>query len=292
MIDTVKFLFDCPVKMPSSSSDVWKRKRGVNLPEEGNPVPWFTLQHNESDLRIFGHGDYAESVEVSLPKLLYGTNGKLLRAGDIDSALNQCLDITATVVEEPSFDRLSRLDLVHHFEGYLFESIESLRGLKHRRIRRKGVEFFDTGLEWPGKELRVRLYDKQAEQGFGPGMIQRLEFQMRGKALPTHLWSSSEGFDVEGCYSHYKALCGGFSYRSVPRLSSVADLLVFLKINDCKLGGVDPVSLYMNSKSKRTRYRLEAQMRGVKLEYFEANFISKLPELVTDLDYLDCLRAA
>lgn len=294
MIDTVRFMLDNPLRVVKTPKK-WKKQAGVSLPDEGNPVNWFVFQQDKSDLRIGGQEGYASWLEVSLPKLLYGSNGKLLRASEVATAYDCLLDTAGSIVENPSFSKMTRVDLAHHFQGYAWEMIPSLRGLTHRRVRRKGVEFFGSSLEWPGKDIRIRLYDKRLEVEKQHGNLMRLEFQVRGKALDgcrDGIWTPDKGFDVQGCYRAYKGLCGGFDYRPVPRLSSVVDLLVCLRENKVLVGGMDPVELFLNSKSQRTRYRYESDMKLVKLDYFEANFSAFLPDDLSDLVYHDCLKAA
>lgn len=283
MIDTVRFkLFPSPFL---GSNDNWVTESGTRDRDEG-PVAWKALVHPDSGLRVYGTEGMATTLEVSLPRLLFGSNGILLRFSDINTAYWAALDLASQVVEEINPEKLYRIDLVHHFQGWISDYIAALKGLKHRKVRRRCCEFFESSLEWPGKDIFIRLYDKKLELEKQAGPIQRLEFQLRNAAIE-NVWSWESGFDSEMLYKQYRRLCSGFVTRTVPKISSTTDLLCFLRQNSVLVGGIDPVERYLAGKSKRTRYRVESDMSGIRLSFFEATFLDYLPEDPADLQYLD-----
>ena len=287
MIDTVRFTIQsCP--FPELVPAGWQRSR--KRYEDDDSEDWrekTIFQHTRTDLRIGGSDGYASFIEVSLPKLVYPTNGFLLRAHEVNMAYLAALDLVFEVLDFCVIEKLTRYDLVHHFRGLASDFIASLYGLKHRAVRNKCVAFFDTGIEWPGSQTRIRLYDKRAEQEKAIGLIQRLEFQLRKKAL-RQVWSAEQGFDCESLYQHYKDLCGGFARRRVPRMGSLAEVLCWLKENNVVVNGIDPVERVLSSKGRSSRWRLQKAINGVHLDYFEANFLNWLPEKYSDLEYYDC----
>jgi hypothetical protein len=207
-------------------------------------------------------------------------------------AYRAAVDLASEVVEDLRLDSITRYDVVHHFRGAMCDFLDSLRGITHSKVRRKQVEYFDTGLSWPGKDCHIRLYDKKMESEHIAGMIQRLEFQLRGSAL-RDVWTSLGGFDPDALYEHYKLLCNGFrGSRPVPRLGSLPELLCLLEKHRIMIEGTDVVSRFVNAKSRRTKYRLRAEIKSVKLEYFNANFMEHLPACLKDLAYIDCFPPA
>jgi hypothetical protein len=288
MIDTIKLkLFASPFKKLAGVG--WKMDTGTRERDrEDGEVRWTKMQHTESALRVYGTGGMAETLEVSLPRLLHGCNGRLLRPHEVNMAYYAALDLATDVVEDLNPEKLTRLDLVHHFEGWAFDFIASLWGLKHRSIRNKQVQFFETSLSWPGKEMKINLYDKKAELCSIPGYVQRLEAQLHGSKLPD-VWSASGGFRVEECYKEYRKICSGFAARRIPILGSLEELLHWLKENEVKVRGVDPVERYLACKSRTTRYRINKALNDVNLKFFEANFLDHLPAQLSELIFIDCL---
>jgi hypothetical protein len=286
MIDTVRFkVCASPIK-PAFG---WEVQEGTRLSNsEGRFVPWSFAVHKETGLRVQSSDGYASILEVSLPKLLSGHNGRLLRPHEINMAYHAAVDLASDVVEDVRLECITRYDLVHHFRGAMCDFLASLRGITHSKVRRKQLEYFDTGITWPGKDCLIRLYDKKMESERIAGMIQRLEFQLRGTGL-RDVWSYLGGFDPDALYEHYKLLCNGFrGSRPVPRLGSLAELLCLLEKHNVTIEGTDVVSRFINAKSRRTKYRLRAEIKAVKLEYFNANFMEHLPGDLKDLVYIDC----
>lgn len=287
MIDTVRFkLFASPFK---STPFGWEVKEGTWISDiDGEVISWKQCQHKETGLRLYGTEGMAQSLEVSLPKVMHGCNGILLRLKEINTAYRAALDLATEAVMRPDPESITRYDLVLHFHGPACDYLASLRGLKHKKVRNRCCEFFGSGLEWPGRYVHIRLYDKKLELEGSPGMVQRLEFQLRGSSM-RDVWSSRSGFDPESCYKQYRDLCDGFASRSVPRFGSVNDLLAFLLKNEVVVNGVDPVERYLACRSNRQRYRINKDLNSVRLDYFSANFTDNLPEDPTLLTYLDCI---
>lgn len=286
MIDTVRFLISGEI----TPSDLhgWKKTEGSRLDEERGSIEWINLQHDSSGLRVYGVHGLAQNVEVSLPRVIKPHNGYLLRPDEVNQAYMKAIDLVEHVVPGVSIDKLSRYDLVLHFLGYIWDYMDSLRGLKHKRVRRKCCEFFESSIEWPGKDIKIRLYDKLLEMTGTHGEIQRLEFQLRGKALED-VFSPDCGFHVERLYDQYKRLCGGFTARSVPKVTGVGDLLVLLDRNKVKVSGVDLVGRFMHSLSRSSRYRYQKMLDTHKVEYFSATF--NLPESMHEFAFVDCIAA-
>jgi hypothetical protein len=293
MIDTCRFRLYPSVFCPVFPVG-WSVKTGTKV-EEGRAVAYTQCQHDESALRVYGYDGAVSTIEVSLPRLYHGCNGHLLRPHEVNIAYQAALKLASEVVERVLCEKLLRLDLVHHFKGRAHDYVASLRGLKHKRVRNRQVEFFESGLEWPGKDLRIRLYDKKEELCSMPGDVQRLETQLRnemlhGKNIPT-LWSAA-GFDLANCYQVYRDVCSGFASRKVPVLGTVDDLLHWLKLNKVTVAGICPVERFLSYKSRASRYRLEKALNDVSLTFVEANFLAALPASISDLTFLDCLPEA
>lgn len=291
MIDTVRFKLN-PVKFKGLELPGWEMHKHISPGEDGFPIESSWYQHKESALRIGGTHERSSWLEVSLPRLFYGSNGYLLRPKDMNSAVTAAFDLASDVLTDYiDPDQLTRYDLVHHFLGDARDYVCALRGLKHKRVRKVAVEFFESGLEWPGTNVYIRLYDKRAEMERCPGEIQRLEFQLRRKALRS-IWDLKAGFDSEKCFNQYKDLAGQFATRSVPRIGSVNELLCWLRTENVRVNGIDPVERFLASRKRSQRYEIEKSLNSVRLEFFDAKFTSQLPADLKELEFFDCVPRA
>jgi len=287
MIDTIRFKLN-PVPFQGKELPGWEMHHRISPGEDGFPIESTWYQHKQTALRIGGTSEKSSWMEVSLPRLFYGSNGYLLRPKDMNPAVIAAFDLASNVlVDYISPEKLTRYDLTHHFLGDAKDYVCSLRGLKHKRVRRAAVEFFESGLEWPGSNVYIRLYDKKMEMDRSPGEIQRLEFQLRKKALKD-IWSLRSGFNADMCYNQYKDLSGQFATRSVPRLGSINDLLCWLKQEKVMINGIDPVERFMASRKKSQRYKIEKDLNSVRLEFFDARFTAQLPLDLNALEFFDC----
>lgn len=233
-------------------------------------------KHEASGLRVGGSAQAAEWVEVSLPRLVYEHNGLLLRPEDLPKAYATLQKLLTCAAPAASLKRLLRLDLVCQFAADIREWIPMLRNVRHPRVRRKAKEWFDSGLTWPGQYHHVNLYDKSLEKFKRPGNVARLEFQLKGRAIPEGLWTS-EGFDFQGCYAHYRKLCMGFEPVPLPVPSNLIEFLAWLDRSGCLVDGVRPVERYLASKSKAQRYKLRKALQSASYQVKRIDWCELLP---------------
>lgn len=141
------------------------------------------VQHVISGLRIGGSDLRAEWLEVSLPRLRHGDNGRMIKdQSELNRALAM-LDERILDVCEPGFDRVwpcSRLDVVGQFIINLRDVITAHRECSHPAIRKGKVYYEGESLAFRGKERLCRIYDKIKEVTGKPGTVTRVEWQLRG----------------------------------------------------------------------------------------------------------------
>ncbi|HEV2046912.1 MAG TPA: hypothetical protein VGQ95_09975 [Chthoniobacterales bacterium] len=144
-------------------------------------------------------GEILEKAEFSLPKLLFGCNGRLLtNQGEIDAALALVSNRLSEIAVVPDLAAWNprRVDMVWNFELPALPLImahTALRvpGILHGATLHNG----DQGVSWRGsKSLKmITLYDK-ARQMRVPGSVLRAEVSLRGKQLlrylPGETWRS------------------------------------------------------------------------------------------------------
>jgi len=137
-------------------------------------------------LKIDSTGRNVAWVECSLPRLLFGHNGKLLSTQDeLDAALTKLREIGSRYAEVPPFAewQLKRLDLCWNFDLPARPFIFAHATLRIPGIRSEATVFgAGDGVSWQGAKSRfvVTLYDKARELG-AEGNAIRVEISFRGK---------------------------------------------------------------------------------------------------------------
>jgi hypothetical protein len=236
------------------------------------------LQHEQSGLRVGGDAYSARWLEVSLPRLLHGSNGYLLRPDQIPEAITRVQALLAQVAPNASLVELTRADLVVNLFVDRVASIAALRGVRHPRVRGYPKEYFETGLDWVGTRVVVRFYDKGAEMNSAPSDYMRLEFQLRAKALAKApcLWDGKT-LIAENARTHYRELALGFEPKPVANPSSLLHFLALLHREQVQVLGQSAVEVYLaTGKNEKYRRRVRAQIQGIEVP----DFILYLPELL------------
>lgn len=207
-------------------------------------------------LRIGGSLEAPLWCEVSLPRLLYGSNGRLLRPSDVPAAMDVLTGVLASVIDHVNYDRLTRCDIALHFPVRACESIAALRATRHPAVRSMPREFFETGLEWIGSQIVIRFYDKGVEQNGVTCDVMRLEFQLRGKALAKLAPLFMNGaFDVDEVHRVFYNLVSKFRPRPLAKPATMTEFLALLNSENLSfMDGRRCLEVYLSMKSS-ARYR-------------------------------------
>jgi hypothetical protein len=212
MIDTVRF--SQTWKLRPDIPQTWKSTTHTydHVDETQTQVArrrWL-LTHESTGLRAVGSGNTIEYVECSLPRLLHGTNGMLLRDQlEIDLAL-QKLDLLLDEIGDPldNTRSFSRVDLVWQFRGDPGLLINAHRNCRHKNIRADPLCSERGSLTWAGSQVRIRFYDKLRQMTKKPGDVIRVEVQLRGSLLRERF-----GSDFDECYKVYRQVLLGFCLK-------------------------------------------------------------------------------
>ncbi len=131
-------------------------------------------------------------AEVSLPKLLFGHNGRLLETqAQLDAALARLHDDLNGFAEVPEIAawQVWRVDIAWNFDLIAAPIVLAHAALRVPGIHR-GADLFDggQGVSWHDAKSRfmVKLYDKALEMHV-PGSILRAEISLRGRQLARRL---------------------------------------------------------------------------------------------------------
>jgi len=133
-----------------------------------------------------------EMAECSLPKLLFGHNGRVLENQDqLDAALAKLREVLGTIADVPDISEWEpwRVDIAWNFDRPVRPLVLAHAALRVRGIQREGTLHpgYD-GVSWRGAKSRfmVTFYDK-ARQMRVPGSVLRAEVSLRGEQLARRL---------------------------------------------------------------------------------------------------------
>lgn len=235
MIDTVRYRQS---RIYSYRSNLAKAACGAHVFLPGFTVkPSFgadsvIVTHTQTRLRTRIWGSFVVWVEVSLPKVLFGHNGRLLSSQDeIDSAFRRVDRILDRFSTGSNHGReFSRVDLVWQFKGDPKVFANAHRDSRHPMIHRSAIDYGGNQLVWQGSKLRIGMYDKVLEQTRKrTGDVMRVEIQLRGDRLRKvfGLTTAMTHLDFLESYRTYRSIIRKFSPKPVPRVSRPVDLIAF-----------------------------------------------------------------
>lgn len=302
MLDTVRSAVSAPWKDGVVTPPGWEvQERQPARYDKGGLVRWAVDQRlvregddkTGSGFRIGGSGLMAEWCEVSLPRLLFGHNGRVIEdQGQIDQALAMVGERLRYWVnwDRRNFEgwRFTRVDLVQQFRGSPAAWCAAFVESGHPRVRRKAREFFGSGLTWDGSECVIRLYDKILEAlGQQDGDVVRFEVELKGAALRKCLATEWDQYsdrrfvtrlEFARCYSEYRKILMGFQPRALARVPSGFNRLVaFCHYHKFAPGGVPILTLIRDQVSRRSWYRIKAAIREFRPEFTRIDLASLLP---------------
>lgn len=255
MIDTIKIKLGHDTSWPSLvkdseiNLDEWKCSEIKYAGRSDSGVLIYRItkvyQHLKSGCRLTARDDGSlVNVEVSLPKLIYPSNGTLIRTQEqLNAATSQLLALISEIAPDRRvwFTAVKRADLVWQFVGDIHSFVNAYSLLKHdaieaypnvwlpsnnqpeRHKRRDGEDISApnryvgaTGLSWRGSHLIVNIYDKLAELGLrrysqadGSSVV-RVEFRMIGGPTQMSILCSPLQVSFSACYEKFRTLCEGF----------------------------------------------------------------------------------
>ena len=246
-------------------------------------------------LRISGDEIHATSLEVSLPRLLKGSNGLLIRdQGELDQATSQLENEIESVMELPDEYKVTRIDSCVHVRTPCGTSdvIRMLGNQTHPRIRKRATIYHGESVNFKGSMYYLRCYDKQLEKYKKSGDITRIELQMRKGALDKVLGKeqrvmSQLKLDGQHIYSHLAEFMHDFQPgRIYPQR---LDWYWLLATVEKKLP--EDFHAFMDSQTKRNYYRYKKNFRKAKYHWQKWDWKEVLPTLYFPQDSPDVKAA-
>ena len=176
-----------------------------------------TFTHLPSGMRVHGDRLAVHWVECSLPRVLFGCNGQLIKSQiELDNALAAADAILAEVATQMAWRDFLRADLCWQFALPPSEVIQLHANCRHPSIRRAPMNQPGEFAKWGSKSgrLRVVMYDKFMELFGRPGDTLRVEVIMLREKLRMELTGKDEPvrhLDFDACYRAFRRVLLGFT---------------------------------------------------------------------------------
>ena len=281
MIDTITVKQTGILESPGILPEGWSDNISVR-----NDKRNFHIWNEDSHLQMFGIGtDYIGGFRVSLPKLLYGHNGRLVTTDtQVRLAFSQIIDDTSKFVNwvEPSPCYFTRVDLVWQFSGRITDFINAHRQIRHPMIRNKSIEYQGSSLTFPGKNCRISMYDKNLESHKIPGGIVRVEVQLQGPVLKRLIGDGCQpnmsNISIEKCYAVYRKILTRFHPRRVFKPSNLAEFLSIGIKDNWQADGQPCFDIWASQKSPRQVSRMRSALKSVLPKVTQIDWHNLLPK--------------
>lgn len=296
MIDTLSINYPLPIALlPERIEELQSLLSVHKTSSQINVKPNRPQRTSQYSFPLFGLRLFTTStlqltkLEVELPCILYGHNGRLISSQPeivrALSRLNSLLrflspayygDDAASIIN----GYICRLDLVWQFDVPLPMIRGSLQHAKHPKIQSPPDLYGNGSIVFKGRSLRINGYDKLRRKRGAHLMpssavdASRIEFQTKGKKYIAELFGvhPQDGLNTlqfADAYQVYSGLLLEFTQVADPKTSSSSDIGSFLAMEAKRDDGI--VNRYIQHRSlhKASSSRLRRQVTNAKLNAFK-----------------------
>ena len=290
MIDTISFRQEHITGDPIETKHIpgWRSSLQENkdVDQNGKTYERLTGRFNDrtTKIKLTGIGP-VKRVEASLPRILFGTNERLIASqAEITAGLEQIAKVTSVFGSPTSYREYTRVDLVWHFPGTIRTFISSHRNCRHRRIRSSDCVYDDQSIQWGAKksEVKIRMYDKRRKELQKLGGVVRVEVQLRGKALIDYLGNGRrvERLTFEQCYAAYRRVLLDFHQEPTPLGTKWHLPVVFATAaqQGWLVNGEQLFDYWARGKNPTTVRRMGKKVASLRPQFFDIDWEKLLPE--------------
>jgi len=295
MIDTVGFVRRATFKQIAKG---WKQTSSKFRFPNGFLKTTRKLSHQQTGLKIIFDPSRNEAlVEVSLPRMIFPSNARLIRSQrKLDLAMERVdllvQEVATPLVNIPS-KRFVRVDLVWQVLGKIDDFIFAHRHLPHpakSRGRNLPVIYGQETILWPGNEISLSIYDKEKEMKIakGSGKIVRIELRLLGKKVSELLGrrKTVTKLKLDRAYETFRDVLLKFHPKAVPKLSNTVDIYKAAVRESWKINGFPAFDLLISSLSDKRRREAIKRVQNVQLREKQINWKHLLPRKFPTLFYL------
>ena len=278
--------------IPPKWKSAWKQEERRIGNSQGKPFTIHIFQHQQTDLRaeFVGRKTY---VQVSLPRLLFKHNGRLItKQRQIDQAM-KAADLLLTQIADRRVSipgtKFVRVDLAWQIKGKIQDFIAAHQPITHPEIHGLPSIWQGESILWKGKEMSILFYDKFAEMRKKRNHLSkipekardivRIEIRLRGSKLSALLGKgkSVTRLDVTACYSVLRqricAFCTAPTYRATSKLEICKHAIE----EGWKIGNQSAIEVFLTEYSDASRAKMNKRLQKTRLRANKINWMKELP---------------
>lgn len=246
--------------------------------------------HKHLGIRAYAKNNRFYSVQFSLPRLIHGDNGELIRSQDqIDkahenliNAMEGVADVTGGIIE------YSRIDLALHFHCNPKSIIAAHRNCSYPNTKKPGLkEITESSAIWNYTGRTFAFYDKGKQKlaAFGgpekETNILRVEVRLTKNPLCKLLGGGTPPTEINfsDCYNVYRSELLAFApHLKFPVANTKEQALAILDKNCEKIGGLTPSQIFTQHMTPPTSRRWRRRIADAHAALLDFNWADRLPE--------------
>lgn len=289
MVDTIRMKVLLPVTTRTAPKG-WMRRGSTTLKADAldgmlDRHDGLRFEHEHTGLMMGGRAPFLSWLQVSLARLLFGHNGRLISSeSELRAAFDRLVELLSEICD-PILEgaTFTRADLVWQFSGLFAHFANAYRTAKFKGVRKEGGGYERESMFWKGSAMHLRIYDKVRQiTKKQPGNVLRVEIQLHNPKFKKLLGDGEAVTELsfQRCFNVYRKLMQGFAPTKIPSASTIAELFVMADLDGYKPQGKSQSQFeYWAAKhSPRQVSRMRQQMAAVRLETFEHDFFKLFPK--------------
>ena len=231
--------------------------------------------------RAYGDTYCLKYHRASLPRLLHGDNGKLIKSqAELDAAMDLLLAKAGELgIPQIHGYQYTRVDLVLQFIGDPAAFVSAHLHARHPRIYSDPVRYETRSLALKGSELRITIYDKIYKTFKRNGNIVRVEIQLKGRVLMEMLGQGQKvtSLNFDDCYQTYRRIMVGFVSNAIPKVGGGINLLAAAQRDGYRPNGISAFDFYTTGKCERQIRRIKKELASYRSVVHEIDWSQLLP---------------
>jgi hypothetical protein len=242
----------------------WSR-RDSKITDSRCTRAYWRVWHRQTSMNVAGYDVHVTSAEASLPRLLYGHNGRLITGdSEIEAGVARFRDLLDEIATPPDDFRVGRVDLAWHLEVDVRTFLNAYMSLSHKRIRSVPEYHVGNSLEFIGTYLACRFYDKQFLATRSRGGPLRCEFQCGNHKAVSKQFNGNlvpvKRIKFDEAYRVFREIAQGFAPARVPKITERAEAFAVAMEEGVTVNNVPAFEFFTAHLGEKQRRRLRQEV--------------------------------
>jgi len=239
-------------------------------------------------------------VEVSLSKLLFGNNGRLIKTqSKIDMAMKRVHALVSQIADLPrlklgtgmvpySTIGFNRVDLCWQIRGRMPDFIRAHQYVRHPEVHKLPETYGEQTIRWKGSEMNILIYDKFEEirdhnrshkLPKSAKDVVRIEVQLTGSKLERLLGKGRtvRKLRIEVCYEALRQVLSPFRRTYNLQASRFLQACCLAISEHWKVGSQDAIDVLLAGYTPAGRAKMRRELHKQTLDAYLIDWQKELP---------------